>query len=258
MIDELMARVAEVEKEKAALANQHESYAEISSDFATCKKKMSEMSQALDAKEKALEKEKADKASIEHSQEELLKKMKELQKENDQLVVKLEGLKTENEELITKNKKLESRFKILEDQNKQQLKQINEALKTPIPSSLHKETSDSTQLKTIEKAEKIRKTVEELPIASSIRNETSQSNTLNRIPSPQQTEKISPVKSVSKKELKIAEPLPSPSISSVARNLSDDQVNTSTINSQDVPNIPKDSPIAKGTFAEIFSRSGKS
>lgn len=248
MIDELMERVAIVEKEKAALASQQESYAEMSDAFVNCKKKISEMTQSLEAKEKLLEKEHSDKASIEHSQEELLKKMKELQKENDQLVIKLEGLKTENETLITKNKKLENRFKILEDQNKQQLKQIEETLKIPTPTSLHEDAFKSTSLKSFGKIDETRKNAEEVAL-----NE--QFKTFDRKSSPPQSENVSTGKP---KKLKIVEPLLSPTVSSIAPNTSEeDQVNTSTINSQDAPNVSNDSPVARRAFAEIFSRSGE-
>ena len=238
MIDDLMQRVATVEEEKAVLASQSDKYAEMSNEIINCKKKISEMSQELEAKDKALEKERSDKASIEHSQEELLKKMKELQRENDQIVVKLEGLKTENEELITKNNKLESRFRILEDQNKQQLKQINE--------TLH-ESSKPLEAKTFVA---ISQKIEETATISAVISKTEEIKLKSFYCK-------SPIKTDAEQELKIREPLLSSSSQLDAHKTSDDQANISTISSQDLPNISCDSPIETGAFAETFSRSGK-
>lgn len=132
IIDELSERVAIVEKEKTAVISKYEQHSNMTSNkFDICKKQLCETNENLKAKEKELEKERHERASIEHSQGELLRKMKELQRENDHLVVKLEGLGTENEDLITKNKEFECRLMVLEDQNKQHLEEINETLKVP-------------------------------------------------------------------------------------------------------------------------------
>ncbi|CAO1346932.1 unnamed protein product [Diamesa serratosioi] len=156
MMENLENRAAIVEKEKADLINQIEKYSKMSEDFNSYKMKMTELTQKLDFKEKELIKERTDKDSIVHSQDDLLKKMKELQKENDILVVKLEGLKTENDGLINKNKKLEDRVKNLEDQNKQQLIKINETLKLPVPAPKDQETVKLRVEQDVRRIEKIR------------------------------------------------------------------------------------------------------
>lgn len=102
----------------------------MSEEIAHHKAKIEELNKKLLEKEKELENERSDRQSICHSQEELLNKMKNLQKENDELVVKLEGLNTENEGLLDKNKKLENRVKELEMQNREQLENLNETLKS--------------------------------------------------------------------------------------------------------------------------------
>lgn len=272
MIDNLMERVATVEKEKAELAGQYEKYAKISDEVVSYKKRMNEMSSLLEAKEKALEKEKADKASIEHSQEDLLKKMKNLQKENDNLVVKLEGLKTENESLINKNKRLEDRVKVLEDQNKQQLQQLTETLKMPVPLTIDRDTLKSKSEKDIKKIEEIR----EKSIQAGM-NEVERSNTsLNLSLSPPRS--MSPPRSPpslsvptvnvsdekrpasSEKSLKVIPKIVEPSTGSTDVSVkTKDKEYTSTINSQVAPTIPRDSPI-QGTskaFADTFSRSSE-
>lgn len=268
MIDNLMERVATVEKEKTELASQYEKYATISDEIANYKKRMNELSQLLDEKEKSLEKERADKSSIEHSQEDLLKKMKDLQKENDKLVVKLEGLKTENEGLLSKNKKLEDRVKVLEDQNKQQLQQINETLKMPVPVTFDREALMERSLKDVQKLDEIRSryTTGDIDNSSSsgLRNasrftEPSISPPSLAIPSINLTDEKRPASTG--KELKIVPKIVEPSSSSsdaVTSPKLKDQGYTSTINSQDVPAIPHDSPgqSASKAFAEAFSRSG--
>lgn len=249
MIDQLMERVATIEKEKSELVSQYDKYATISDEVGIYKKRVSDMSQVLADTEKSLDKERSDKASIEHSQEDLLKKMKELQKENDQLVVKLEGLKTENEGLLNKNKKLEDRIKVLEDQNKQQLQQINDALKMPTPLTHDR---DSLNTKSAKEAQKILKTVESSQKTASIERRNSSSPTLT-IPTVISDEKRP---ASAEKDLKVIPKIvePSQALSPVS---SKDKAHTSK--SKDVCPSPQNggSPSNK-IFAETFSRSGMS
>lgn len=156
MIENLMDRAEIVQKEKADLKIQFEKYACFSEEVTSYKKKMIELTQKLDLKEKELNKTRTDHESIAHSQEDLLKKMKDLQKENDNLVVKLEGLKTENDGLINKNKKLEDRVKVLEDQNKQQLIKLNETLKLPVPAPKDEDIVKQRVEQDVRRIEKIR------------------------------------------------------------------------------------------------------
>ena len=133
MIDDLMTQISALEKEKLDLLKEHGKFSSMNEEVSAYKQRLTEMNEMIEARDRELEKEREDRASIEHSQEELLQKMKELQKENDELVIKLEGLKSENDTLITKNKRLEDRIKVLEGQNKQQLQQVNDTLKMPVP-----------------------------------------------------------------------------------------------------------------------------
>lgn len=269
MIEELMERVAAAEKEKASLLGQYERYSSIADEVSNYKRRINEMSQLLESKEKDLEKERADKASIEHSQDDLLRKMKDLQKENDQLVIKLEGLKTENEGLLNKNKRLEDRIKTLEDQNKAQLKQINETLKSPTPLPSTAETRKSSLPREIEKSEvKYQKTekTEAADIAGSFHDISRSSTSIHLSTSPPSltipTVNFSDEKrpATSGKDLKVIPKIVEPSAaSSDASSRPKEQGYTSTINSQDAPTIPKDSPIHKDgkAFADAFSRSCK-
>lgn len=257
MVEELMERVATVEKEKAALASQYEKYATISDEVGSYKKRMNELSQAVEEKEKALEKERADKASIEHSQDELLKKMKDLQKDNDQLVVRLEGLKTENEGLITKNRKLEDRIKTLEGQNKQQLQQINETLKMPVPVIIEQEQLRAEVLKDVEDIENIREKVTAAleHQQQSARLSTSPPSLL--VPSVIYGDEKRP--STTDRDLKVIPKIVEPLTASEVSIKGKEHGNTSTINSQDAPTIPNDSPVQRNSkyFADTFSRSGE-
>lgn len=266
MVDSLMERIAMVEKEKAEIASQFEKYASISDEVVICRKRMNDMSEALEAKEKALEKERQDKASIEHSQDELLKKMKELQKENDQLVVKLEGLKTENEGLINKNKKLEDRIKVLDDQNQQQLHQINETLKMPAPVYVDRDTIQAKSQKDVHKIDEIRVRSLEVDVPPSLggREFSRSSTSLQLSSSPPSL--VIPTVNVSDekrpaslgKDLKVIPKIVEPATdSSETASKLKDRGNTSTINSQDVSTLPQDSPV-QGTskaFMDAFSRS---
>lgn len=263
MIENLMERVATVEKEKAELAGQYEKYATLSDEVVNYKRRMTEMSSILEVKEKAIEKEKADKASIEHSQEDLLRKMKDLQKENDNLVVKLEGLKTENDGLITKNKKLEGRIKVLEDQNKQQLQQINDTLKMPVPITLDRETVQERSMKEVQKLEEFRHRSSPAIEVSGSRRVSNSSLQLSSsppsltIPTVNVSDEKRPASS--EKDLKIIPKIVEPSTSTEASGKTKEKEYTSTINSQVAPTIPHDSP-AQGsskTFADTFSRSSK-
>lgn len=154
MVETLLERIATAEKEKSELINRCDQFSVVSDESSSYKQQLNDMSQTLRENEKALEKAISDKASIEHSQEELLKKMKDLQKENDQLIVNIEGLKTENDGLITKNKNLEDRIKTLEGQNKHHLQQINDTLRLPGPSPLSLDR-ESLRSKSIEESDRI-------------------------------------------------------------------------------------------------------
>jgi predicted nuclease with TOPRIM domain len=130
-IETLTERVASLEREKSQLSVQSEKFSKVTQEAMSFKKNAADLRTELAAKERELEKEKVEKATIEHSHSELLRKIKDLQKENDELVVKLEGLKTENDGLISKNKRLEEQIRTVEGNNKIHLKQINETLKVP-------------------------------------------------------------------------------------------------------------------------------
>ncbi|CAO1319480.1 unnamed protein product [Diamesa hyperborea] len=286
MVEDLMDRAAVVEKEKADLRSQFEKYASISEEVKSCKKKMTELTQKLDSKEKELNKTKTDNESIAHSQEDLLKKMKDLQKENDNLVVKLEGLKTENDGLINKNKKLEDRVKVLEDQNKQQLIKLNETLKLPVPAPKDQEALKQRVEQDVRKIEKIRET------ALSASNDVSEKNESKTGNSSQIESSLNLTKgsSIDKSEMsrdhsldfkspssekkfnipQIIEPTSRPSkiltindehaksdLLSVSRERQFD--NASTINSQDLPTISRDSQASSSSkaFQITFSKSGK-
>lgn len=281
MIDKLMERVALVEKEKAELNSRYAKYATVNEEVESHKKRMSDINKLLESTEKALDKEKSDKASIQHSHEELLHKMKELQNENDRLVVKLEGLKTENEGLITKNKKLEDRIKNLDVQNKQQLQQINETLKMPAPLTLDRDVVATKTAKDLKKVEEIRvKKIEETRVKKFAADDLAVQSakeapfdSLRRLSSPPTSLMIPAINASDEKRpatptksLKVVpviiEPTftPTPSVGSNVSALPKEQGNTSTINSQVAPTIPNDSPIqgSSKAFAEAFSRSCKS
>lgn len=238
-------RVAMVEEEKSKLSHKYEEF----------EKQIIVLSQEKEMKEKALEKERSDKASIEHSQEELLKKMKGLQKENDLLYVQLEGLKTENEGLINKNKNLGDRIKILEDKNKQQLQNINEALQLPAPLTLEQKSRKEKSTKDVEGIESssaINEAMQSFTQMSSI------SQNLISIPTVNFSDEKRPPSLI--QELKIIPSIMEPSKSENDVVKPEEHEHTSTINSQDVSTILRDSPIpsenkGKG-FAETFSQSG--
>lgn len=252
MIDDLMARVAKVEKEKEELAGRYEKYATLSGEVANYKKRIHEMTSILEMKEKVIEKEKADKASIEHSQEDLLNKMKELQKENDNLVVRLEGLKTESEGLLVKNKKLEDRIKVLEDENKEQLKKINEALKMPVPISLNSDAVKERSQKELQKLEEFRERIAKDSTHHYL-NLTSAKPILS-VPSFSIADEKRPM--TLQKDLKIIPTIVEPS--SVEDSIREKE-NFSTLDSQATSTIPPDSPVpcTSKTFAETFSKSCK-
>lgn len=263
MIEELMERIASAEKEKASLVGQYERYSTISEEVASYKKRINEMSQMLETKEKVLEKERADKASIEHSQDDLLRKMKDLQKENDQLVIKLEGLKTENEGLLSKNKRLEDRIKSLDDQNKAQLKQINETLKSPVPLPLNAESLKQSFQK---ESENIDEKYQRTDIVDSFHALSHSNSSVHlstsppslSIPTVNFSDEKRPASLV--KDLKVIPKIVEPTAgSSDISNRPKEHGNTSTINSQDAPTIPKDSPAHQNgkAFADAFSRSCK-
>lgn len=255
MIDELMERVTSVEKEKAALIGQYERYSTISDEVANYKKRINEMSEILETKEKQLDKERADKASIEHSQDDLLRKMKDLQKENDELVIKLEGLKTENEGLLSKNRRLEDRIKILEDQNKEQLKKINDTLKAP-PSNSSSQILESRKFE--EKYQKSDQVDFHNISPSNSAARLSKSPPSLSIPTVNFSDERRP--SSARKDFKAIPKIIEPSAeNSEISSRPKEHHYTSTINSQDAPTIPKDSPIRKSgkAFVDAFSRSCK-
>lgn len=130
-LETLTERVASLEKKNSELSVQNDKLSKITQESMSFKKNASELRTELEMKERELEKERANRASVEHSQSDLLRKIKELQKENDELVVKLEGLQTENDTLITKNRRLEETVKVLESSNKVQLQKVNDTLKLP-------------------------------------------------------------------------------------------------------------------------------
>lgn len=141
------------QKEKADLITQADRFTAVSEEISKYKMKANDLEDKLEEKERELEDERSSKESIAFSQEELLTKLKKLQKENDELVVKLEGLKTENEGLLKKNLRLEERLKDLGQQNKTQLEKLNESLKVP-----------ARVLNELEKIEEIRLRQTEAPL----------------------------------------------------------------------------------------------
>lgn len=130
-LETLTERVASLEKKNSELSVQNDKLSKVTQDSMSAKKCASDLRIELELKERELEKERANRVTVEHSQSELLKKIKELQQENDELVVKLEGLTKENEGLITKNKRLEEQCK----SNKVQLQKVNDTLKVPTATS---------------------------------------------------------------------------------------------------------------------------
>jgi hypothetical protein len=147
-IETLTERVASLEKEKSQLSMQSEKFTKITQEAMNLKKNTADLSKELLEKQRELEKEREDKATIEHSHSELLRKIKDLQKENDELVVKLEGLKTENDGLMAKNKKLEEQIRTVEGNNKIHLQQINDTLKVPSEQSRVSKVSEITRFST--------------------------------------------------------------------------------------------------------------
>lgn len=284
MVEDLMDRAAVVEKEKADLRSQFEKYAIISEEVTNYKKKMTELTQKLDSKEKELNKTKTDNESIAHSQDDLLKKMKDLQKENDNLVVKLEGLKTENDGLINKNKKLEDRVKVLEDQNKQQLIKLNETLKLPVPAPKDQEALKLRVEQDVRKIEKIRETALSASNEVSEKNESKPAN-MGKVESPLNLTKVSSIdtsevsreysldfKSPSSEKKfnipQIIEPTPRPSQVKILT-INDEIAKSDLLSvskereveytSQDLPTISRDSQISSSSkaFQITFSKSGK-
>lgn len=263
-IDTLMAQITAIEKEKSDLASKFDKVSKKTEDESVYKKRISEMSQVIDESEKALNKERSDKASLEHSQEELLKKMKELQKENDQLVTKLEGLKTDNEGLLNKNKKLEDRIKVLESQNKQQLKQINDTLSLPVtPRPESSQGSAKVSFSTKKEADK---DSEVAAVLLSPMNTFETVKSFASSVSPILKEKLRSLSTdkndVKKTKPELAAPVPVKptivsSVSSMSSTVERLEVNNATSN--DALTLPNDSmfPSNSATFAETFSRSGK-
>lgn len=184
-----------MEEERAELITKCSKLAIVTEELESYKRKTNELTKVLAETERALEKERADKASIEqvsvHSQENLLKVMKDLQKENDSLAVKLEGLKTENESLLSKNEKLEHRIKVLDDQNKEQIQQINNALSMPKQGAVAQEYKPKKESERVEN-----------------RNSTSQPSSLTIPPVPL-NEEMRPA--TPEKELKVIPKIVEPS-----------------------------------------------
>lgn len=175
-------------------------------------------------------------------------------------MIKLEGLKTENEGLLSKNKRLEDRIKSLEDQNKAQLKQINDTLNSPVPlpssqqQSFHKESEKADQRN------------EAADIADSFHAISHSNSSIHLSTSPPSltipTVNFSDEKRPASlgKDLKVIPKIVEPTAgSSDGSARPKEHGNTSTINSQDAPTIPKDSPAHQNrkAFADAFSRSCK-
>lgn len=249
MIDDLMQQIDSLEREKLELVEQYEKYATLADDVVNYKNRLSEMSAIIEAKEIQLQKEIADKASIEHSQEELLRKMKELQKDNDELVVKLEGLKTENESLINKNKKLENRIKNLEDQNKQQLQQVNETLRLPVPIIKDHEITTASSEATTKKLNDLiqQQNSSETPSTENTNALYLSSSPPNlAIPTVNIVDEKRPASN--EKELKVIPKIVEPSISDATR--ARDQY-ASTLNSQEA-STPRESSGCSKNFGEDY------
>ncbi|KAG5677364.1 hypothetical protein PVAND_007128 [Polypedilum vanderplanki] len=248
MIESLLTQVASLQKDKTEMAGQCDKFAMMTEEVTTYKKRISELNETLETRERELEKVRIDHATIEHSQEELLKKMKNLQKENDELVIKLEGLKCENEQLINKNKRLEDRVKILEDQNKQQLQQVNETLvkmPNPIirdPEIVAEVTAEDVQ-KILEIGEQIRKVSLECSEKSSLHLSSTPPNLT--VPSVILDDEKRPATST--KELKVIPKIIEPTCEDVLK------IKEQYASSQDVPSISHES--SKKAFAENFSQS---
>lgn len=254
MIDELMQQVARLENEKMEMAKQYEKYAMLSDEIASYKKQIKELNEIIQKKDEDLEKERADNECIRHSQDDLLKKMKQLQQDNDELVVKLEGLQSENETLMDKNRKLEDRVRELEDKNKKYLREVNDTLKMPTPIPKDKSTmianaaADVQKLNELHKRIQTQKSINSSP-EKSFNSYLSSSPPNLTVPSMKVQDEKRP--STPEKDLrvipKIVEPNPSQGSSSRQKE-SHDEVST----------IPPDSlPGTSKRFAEMFSQSGK-
>ncbi|CRL03214.1 CLUMA_CG016752, isoform A [Clunio marinus] len=122
VIEDFKQELIRIKRENVELSTQCENHAALNNEVSLCKQHMNELKQLLEVKEKSLQNEQAGRMSIEHSQEELLKKMKEVQRENDEFAVRLEGLKTENEDFLRRHKQLESRIQFLEGHSTEQQK----------------------------------------------------------------------------------------------------------------------------------------
>lgn len=255
MIDDLMQQVTTLEKEKMDIAKQYEKYASYSEEIANYKRQINEMSEAIKLKENDLEKERADKESVQHSQEELLRKMKQLQQDNDELVVKLEGLSSENDTLLTKNKKLENRIKVLEDQNKKYLRQVNETLNMPTPQQKDRETMIANSSKDIQKLEEIHENFQahqaQKALAVSPPGSYSSSPPNLSVPSVKVPDEKRP--STCGKDLKII-----PKIVEPHSNESNVQKDITIHTNDEVSTLPRDSSAGTSAkiFAEMFSQSG--
>ena len=252
------------------MITQYEKYSKLAEEQGVYKKRLSDLGKVLEETEKSLQKERSDKASIEHSQDELLKKMKDLQKENDHLVTKLEGLKTENEGLINKNKKLEDRIKTLEIENKEQLKQVNETLNLPAPSR-----SETPKEVSFGKTEEIVKKEYSTTAPSAYEAPKSNASTLvsptssiltNR--SPALSGEMRSLSLEKKKEVAIITEIIESSMTSKASSMTSKASSIASTkisqdpfasNSQGAPTVHNDSvfPSTSATFAETFSRSGE-
>lgn len=266
IIDTLMEQITAIEKEKSDLASKFDKVSKKTEDEGVYKKRISEMSQVLEESEKALHKERSDKASLEHSQDELLKKMKELQKENDQLVTKLEGLKTDNEGLLSKNKKLEDRIKVLETQNKQQLQQINDTLSLPAPPTPRPESSQGSAKVSFSTKKENDKDSEIAAVLLSPIDTFETVKSFASSVSPILKDKLRSL-STDKKDAKKTKPdvvttvVTKPTIvSSISSTMSStiERLEVNNATSNDALTLPNDSmfPSNSATFAETFSRSG--
>lgn len=253
MIDELMQQISSLEGEKMEIAKQYEKYSSLSDDIANYKRQIFEMTENIEVKERTLEQERASRESVQHSQDELLRKMKQLQQDNDELVVKLEGLKSENDTLLNKNKKLENRIKNLEDANKKYLREVNETLKMPIPQVKGRDTMIANSSRDIQMLQEIL----EKPVALSVSPPPSLPHSYSSsppnlsVPSVKVHDEKRPLSA--EKDLKII-----PKIVEPQSHGSEAQKDITEHTNDEVSTIPRDS--SAGTsgkiYADMFSRSG--
>jgi hypothetical protein len=234
------------------IAKQYEKYAVLSEEIANFKLQINELNEIIQQKEEDLQKERADKESIQHSQDDLLRKMKQLQQDNDELVVKLEGLKSENETLLNKNKKLEDRVKVLEDQNKKYLREVNDTLKMPTPIPKDKSTLIANAASEIQKHKELHERLQHQKSVNSSPEKTFNSYCSSppnlSVPSVKVQDEKRP--STPEKELRVIPKIVEPGSSNGSSQPKDSHDEVSTIPPDSLPGTSKN-------FAEVFSQSGE-